>query len=395
MFGAAQLRSLAVVCMALSLAIVTDDLASASSSNAPSRWSVVASPNHEGANWLVAVDALAGNDAWAVGYYIGNEGVYETLSVHWDGSAWSLVEPLNMGERTGDWLYGVAAVSSSEAWAVGTTAGPWDTYTSTTLIEHWTGSAWSVVPSPNPADDPIYGANQLYDVKAFAPNDVWAVGWYWIPIGSAPLVVQWDGRRWRESRTPEDQYRQLAALDGTSSSDIWAVGHSFNFNDGYQALAMHWDGRTWVVVPTPILPGDIYLNDVSVVSSTDVWAVGYSVPANLDIQPHFLHWDGSAWSVIPSPHLSSTYNYLQSIAAVSANRVWAAGYRTVSGHQVVSFVERWDGTQWRIESTPNRPDGGNYLFDVTVDPAGGLWSAGYFYPNNSSDFQTLIQHRSP
>jgi hypothetical protein len=237
----------AATALALSLAVVVSDSAGASRP-AFTRWSIVPSPNEEGANWLAAIDASAGNDAWAVGYYIGDEGLYETLSAHWDGSAWTLVETLNVGQ-TGDWLYGVAAVSPSEAWAVGTTAGSVDTYTSTTLIEHWTGSVWSVVPSPNPSDDPIYGANQLYDVRAFAPNDVWAVGWQWTPIGSAPLVVRWDGRRWRVSPTPDDEYRQLVALDGTSSSDIWAVGHSFNFNDGYQALAMHWDGRTWAVVP--------------------------------------------------------------------------------------------------------------------------------------------------
>ena len=98
--------------------------------------------------------------------------------------------------------------------------------------------------------------------------------------------------------------------------------------------------------------------------------------------------------MVPTPHLSSTYNYLQSVVAVAPNRVWAAGSRTLNGHQVVSFVERWDGTKWRIESTPNRPDGGNYLFDVTVDPAGGLWSAGYFYPEDFTNFQTLIQQRS-
>jgi hypothetical protein len=61
---------------------------------------------------------------------------------------------------------------------------------------------------------------------------------------------------------------------------------------------------------------------------------------------------------------------------------------------LVLQTRTWDGAQWRIESTPNRPDGGNYLFDVTVDPARGLWSAGYFYPHDYSDFQTLIQHRS-
>jgi len=380
------------ISVTLALAAIVDDPAIASPPpDAPTRWSIVPSPNEDGANWLVAVDATTGNDAWAVGYYIGDEGQYETLSAHWDGSAWRLVEPTNEGQ-TGDWLYGVAAVSPSEVWAVGTTAGPTDTYTSATLIEHWTGSAWATVPSPDPADDPIYGANELFDVRAFAPDDVWAVGWYWTPIGSAPLVVRWDGHRWKESPTPEDEYRQLVALDGTSSSDIWAVGQSLSLDDGYQALVMHWDGRAWTVVPTPRLAADVYLNDVSVLSPTDVWAVGSSVPANLDIQPIFLHWNGSAWSVIPSPHLSSHYNYLQAITAVSANRVWAAGYRTVTGG-VVSFVERWDGAQWRIESTPNRPDGGNRLFDLAVNPAGGLWSVGYFYPDTSTDFRTLIYRR--
>jgi hypothetical protein len=392
--GTARLRSLAVVCVALSLAVVAGVPARASEQGRPTRWSIVPSPNDEGANWLASVDASAGDNAWAVGYYIGDEGRYETLSMHWDGSAWTLAEPVNVGEQTGDWLYGVASISSTDTWAVGSTAGPWDTYTSTTLIEHWTGSAWSVVPSPNPSDDPIYGANQLYDVKAFAANDVWAVGWYWTEIGSAPLVERWDGRRWRVSPTPEDEDRGLQAVDGTSSSDIWAVGHSLSIEDGHQALAMHYDGRTWAVVPTPILDDDVYLQDVSVVSPTDVWAVGYTLPANLDIQPIIFHWDGSAWAVVPSPHLSSTYNQLESVAAVSANRVWAVGYRTVNDHDVITLVERWDGAQWRLESSPNRPEGGNYLSDVTVDPGGGLWSAGYFYPHDSSDFSTLIQHRS-
>jgi hypothetical protein len=387
-------RSLAVVCVAaLSLAVVAGVPARASLPGAPTRWSIVPSPNEEGANWLASVDASARDNAWGVGYYIGKEGVYETLSEHWDGSEWTLVEPLNVG-ATGDWLYGVAAISTTDSWAVGYAAGPVDTYTSTTLVERWTGSAWAVVPSPNPSDDPIYGANQLYDVRAFAPDNVWAVGWQWTPIGSAPLVERWDGRWWRESPTPDDEYRSLQAVDGTSSSDIWAVGHSFNFDDGFQGLAMHWDGRSWAVVPTPTLADDVYLNDVAVVSPSDVWAVGYTLPANLDIQPIFFHWDGSAWAVIPSPHLSSTYNYLQSIAAISANRVWAAGYRTVDDHEVITLVERWDGTRWRIEPTPNRPDGGNYLSEVTVDPEGGLWGAGYFYPHDSSEFRTLIQHRS-
>jgi hypothetical protein len=384
-------RSLAMVCVALSIAVVVG-VPPKASAQAAIAWSIVSSPNEEGSNSLVAVDASAGDNAWSVGYYLGYHGVNETLAERWDGSRWTLVETPNVGDN-GSQLYGVAALSPSDAWAVGYSAGEPDTYTSSTLVEHWTGSAWSVVPSPNPSNDPLYGANQLNDVRAFAPNDVWAAGWQWTPIGSAPLIERWDGRRWRVSRTPTDAFRELQALDGTSSRDIWAVGHAFTFSDGKQSLIMHWDGRSWAVVPTPKLPYDNYLTDVTVVSPTDAWAVGYTVPPNLDFQPHFLHWNGSAWAVVPSPHLSSTHNYLQAVAAVSGNQVWAAGYRTVNG-QVVTFVERWDGARWSIDPTPNLQGGWNYLSGLSVDPGGGLWSAGYFYPHDFSGFRTLIMHRS-
>jgi hypothetical protein len=390
-----SMRSLAsaVVCVALSLAAVSGVPAKASGQGEVTAWSIVSSPNEEGSSWLQAVDASASDNAWSVGFYLGAEGVYETLAERWDGSAWTLVETPNVGAH-GDWLNGVAAVSPSEAWAVGYTAGDPATYTSTTLVEHWTGLAWSVVPSPNPSNDPLYGANQLNDVRAFAPNDVWAAGWQWVPSGSAPLIERWDGRRWRVSKTPNTGFKELQALDGTSSRDIWAVGFGRTFSDGSQSLIMHWTGSTWAVVPTPKLSVDNYLTDVSVLSPTDAWAAGYTIPPNLDIQPYYLHWNGSVWAVVSSPHLSSTHNYLTSIAAASTNLVYAAGYRTVNG-QVVTFVERWDGTQWRIDPSPNVQGGWNYLSGLSVDPGGGLWGAGYFYPLDFSGFRTLILHRSP
>jgi hypothetical protein len=388
-----SLASAAVCVVAMSLALVSGVPAQASAQGEVSAWSSVSSPNEEGSNWLQAVDASASNNAWAVGFYLGTEGVYETLAERWDGSAWRLAETPNVGAN-GDWLNGVAAVSPSEAWAVGYTAGDPATYTSTTLVEHWTGSAWSVVPSPDPSQDPLYGANQLNDVRAFAPNDVWAAGWQWVPSGSAPLIERWDGRRWRVSKTPSTGFKELHALDGTSSRDIWAVGFGRTFSDGTQSLIMHWNGSTWTVVPTPKLSVDNYLNDVTVLSPTDAWAAGYTIPPNLDIQPYYLHWNGSVWAVVSSPYLSSTHNYLTSIAAASTNLVYSAGYRTVNG-QVVTFVERWDGTQWRIDPSPNVQGGWNYLSGLSVDPGGGLWGAGSFYPLDFSGFRTLILHRSP
>src|SRR5205823_13057673 len=122
-------------------------------------------------NQLEAV-AGSGNDLWAVGYYgpIGN--VAQTLAMHWNGSAWSIVPTPNVGTQTNE-LFGVSG-SGNDVWAVGiywTVDGGYNVQRTLTL--HWDGSAWSVVPSPNPG----FWADLLLAVRG-SGNDVWAVGSY-------------------------------------------------------------------------------------------------------------------------------------------------------------------------------------------------------------------------
>jgi len=47
-----------------------------------------------------------------------------------------------------DILYSASADSPSDVWAVGDQQGPDATFG--TLVEHWDGSSWSVVPAANP-----------------------------------------------------------------------------------------------------------------------------------------------------------------------------------------------------------------------------------------------------
>src|SRR6266540_3669899 len=93
--GVARMRSLAVASLALSLAVVYGAPAQLT------RWSIVSSPNEEGWNWLTAVDASAGDSAWAVGYYIDPNAELETLAERWDGSAWTLVQTPNVDTNGG------------------------------------------------------------------------------------------------------------------------------------------------------------------------------------------------------------------------------------------------------------------------------------------------------
>ena len=57
------------------------------------------------------------------------------LTIHWDGSSWTIVPSASSGT-----LNGVAAVASNDVWAVGSIVVGSDQ----TLIEHWNGSQWQV-----------------------------------------------------------------------------------------------------------------------------------------------------------------------------------------------------------------------------------------------------------
>src|SRR5207302_445453 len=135
-------------------------------------WSVVSSPNQGTSdNVLDSVAVASSNDVWAIGYYYnGTATAYQTLTEHWNGTSWSVVSSPNQG--TNDRLQSVAAVSADGAWDV----GPYvNTSVDQTLTEHWNGTAWSVVSSSNQGSS----NNLLISVAAVSSNDVWAVGYYY------------------------------------------------------------------------------------------------------------------------------------------------------------------------------------------------------------------------
>ena len=100
------------------------------------RWSRVRSPNPTGSTNLSGVSASSRSNAWAVGY-TNLSCPCGTAAFHWNGKRWNAVTAPNPPAGFLDALLGVVAISPSDAWAVGTT--DW----SSTIIEHWNGTAWT------------------------------------------------------------------------------------------------------------------------------------------------------------------------------------------------------------------------------------------------------------
>jgi hypothetical protein len=338
---------------------------------------VVSSPSPGTGAGLNAVAAVSANDVWAVGSYSGR-----TLVEHWNGSAWMVIPSPNM-EASTDGLQGVAAVSADDVWAVGTYIQVYNE--ERTLVEHWDGTSWGIITSPNGST----GSNYLTAVSAVSATDVWAVGLYFSGSVAQTLAEHWDGTTWTiiPSPSPSTVHNYLYGVAAVSKKDVWAVGSRWGPNDptDERTLVEHWDGSAWSVVPSADL-GDAkaFLYAVSAVSSNDVWAVGWrGWPGPSPLFTLVEHWDGSAWTVVSSPNPIGSNSRLVGVAAAAANDVWAVGASDWT------LVEHWDGRSWAMVSSPNPGIDGNNLWGVAAVSADDVWAVGK-YDNGSSD-ETLVE----
>src|SRR5207244_1023032 len=98
---------------------------------------------------------------WAVGYYANDTGTFQTLIEHWAGTSWAIVNSPNPVVLD-SLLIDVACASASECWAVGF-YNPTGAL-SQTLIERWDGTSWTIVTSPNVATATGSSVNRLTGV---------------------------------------------------------------------------------------------------------------------------------------------------------------------------------------------------------------------------------------
>ena len=126
-------------------------------------------------NMLNAVAALSPSDVWAVGFdNSSNLNEAKTLTLHFDGTSWKTIPSPNPGKcnqgNFGNVLTSIAAVASNDVWAVGFT------FPCNALLQpmtmHWDGTKWTVVATPKLP----FNNNALNGVVAFASNNVYAAG---------------------------------------------------------------------------------------------------------------------------------------------------------------------------------------------------------------------------
>jgi hypothetical protein len=179
-------------------------------------WSIVSSPAFNGVTGVGAISADAHSDVWANGSLSATGA---PVALHWNGQTWSQVAlqtPFSFGGGNS-----ILALSPTNVWAVG--QGPdGDRDSFFASIEHWDGTSWSMVPSPrvNPPE-PLDTHSDLSGIAAISAKDIWAAG---SAVGKT-LTEHWDGTSWSVIASPNPgPFNFLNAVTALGDGTVAAVG---------------------------------------------------------------------------------------------------------------------------------------------------------------------------
>jgi hypothetical protein len=329
---------------------------------------------------LLAVSGTSASNIWAVGSngFSLSHGGGRTLIEHWNGTSWRAARSPSPGRGRDGFsiLYGVAAVSPADAWAVGfyrSGSNP-SRMTTRALIEHWDGARWTQV-SCGCASGRDAGP-ALLGITAVSRTDLWAVG-----AGvSGPLLVHWNGRTWSTARLPGTVNDELTGVSAASARSAWASG--VDLADGL-ALTARWNGRRWAWVSVPQHRRVGILNGVTATSPRTTWVVGDTGGG----QTITLRRTGTKWSPVPGPVVAGVSAFNAVAAAPGA--LWAVGSRLGShgGHLIgYTLTARFTGTRWVAVPSPSDGSGQNSLRGVYATSADNAWAVG------TTGVFTILEH---
>jgi hypothetical protein len=281
-----------------------------------------------------------------------------TLAERRSGGVWTVQSTPNPRGAAASALNGVSCPSISACTAVGqfvTGSGA-----QLTLAERWHGSRWRIQPTPNPAGSAL---SRLFAVACPAAGSCTAVG----TANSKVLVERWDGARWRIQPAPVPagaQFSELNAVSCTTAASCIAVGDYVNSSGLDVTLAEQWNGTTWTIQPTPNPPGAQSFSVLTGVSCTARDACEASGASDTGVFAE--RWNGTTWSLqtVPPP-TGAQFPQLYGVSCAASSCEAVGSYQDSSG-ALVTLGERWNGTSWAIQPTPNPARANsNYLSGVS------------------------------
>jgi len=115
-----------------------------------------------------------------------------------------------------------------------------------------------------------------------------------------------------------------------------------------------------------------------------MWAVGSSSSGSNQTLAE--QWNGTSWKIVSSPNAGSG-DSLYGVGVASSHTIWSVGdYYNGSIYQ--PLVELWNGTSWSVDHAPSLTSNAS-LLGVAVVSLSTAWAVGSYHKNNAN--LTLIE----
>ncbi len=350
-----------------------------------SAWTIQTTPNPDGATAasLASVSCPTLNVCTAVGSYTDTSGAILTLAEEWTGTAWAIQVTPDPAGSTDSTLSNVSCSSATACLAIGSDSD--SDGANATLAEVWDGGTWSIHDLPSTSA-------QLDAVSCTSATYCTAVGSRETKIHiPEPVAAVWNGTAWTQRHIPSPPPSLLAKLTSVScpsAISCTAVGFYGDMAQDFAGFTETWNGTVWTMRTLfNANLGQVTLYGVSCPSALDCRAVGSAFVNPFVEVPLAEMGTGTVWRV-QKVHLPKGVgnNSLAAVSCPSATACTAVGFRFKSSARYLTLVEAWNGTTWTFQNTPN-PRGATYsaLDAVACVSAADCTAVGYYYANGAQN----------
>jgi hypothetical protein len=316
-------------------------------------------PTGSEASSLESVSCVSATACMAVGYY-KTGATYPSFADELSGTEWKVqTPPLPTGAKSGE-LRSVSCTAASACTAIGKYIS--STEEKLVFADRWNGTEWKVQTAASHTGTGV--GNDPLSVSCTSATACEAVGYFTTSSASAPLAESWNGSEWKLQSPINPTGSTQTSFYGvscTSSTACTAVG--LYLSSGRQILlAERWNGTEWTVQepPNPSTGTEpSSLSSVSCVTATDCTAVGsYRKEVKKEefaYKTFAERWNGSTWTTETTPNPSGGEAVFKAVSCASYTNCIASGYSDKSG-EILPYAARWSGSEW-VMQTPPGPSG--------------------------------------
>jgi len=373
-------------------------LAVAAAPASAATWTIQSTPNAPGAEhsalYDIACHPTAATPCVSVGKQTASSGTSATYAQTWNGTNWTNITSATPEGASAAELQSVECSPFASA-IICSAAGSYTSagVTKSLVVFGGTGGLSTVQATPNPegASETAFRGISCRNASACV-----AVGYSVKSTKKTVFAARKIEGIWTTQTMPEPEgaiSSELHGVDCPTTTFCVTVGSYTVSGGSIWAMSATWNGTSWTLRTVPKPAGSIrtVLLDDSCSSTSACTGVGIYRDSG-GLQTSFVQrWNGTSWShqVSPNPE-GSTNTVFQGVSCVASSPCVAVGDWNNS-KSWLPMAQEWNGSAWALDATPN-PVGATETIIEGVACRTGCLAVGW-YKDSGGKMKTLGESR--